>query len=331
MKKIFFLLLALNSIMASAQDTLILLDETAIGVKILRETDNEYHYYLWNDQNQYQRAINKKFIKNIKMRDMNPGQSATDQTTPHQSDRIVYRNGAEMKVEVVDVGKENIIYREEGKEVNYVIPIAQVERIDYADGQKLEFNSANVNLQSKLPSTSEKSSVSDPITGSETIGGDIDKNRLVGFVFGGKLGYFIPFNDGLTQIYGAGFSYGLEVGWWGRNGFGWNLEFREFAKRGKVTYEGDYSSTKYNFMSLTTSFNYAFVEKGKFKTYAGLGLGAAFISFSDTSESLEYTIFDYFFYGGIYFKPMYIEARFVNAPWEKTNMGGFELCFGIIF
>ncbi len=331
MKKLLFLLIVFYCITASAQDTLVLLDETAIGVRILKDTENEYFYYLWNDQNKYQRAINKKFIKNVKLQNKIPSIPATDTRKADRSDLIVYRNGDEMKVEVVDVGKENIIYREEGKEVNYVIPIAEVERIEYSDGQRLDFNSALISQQPKLINSSNKSSVSDPVTEPEAIGGDIDKNRLVGFAFGGKVGYFAPVNDVIMETFGTGFTYGFYIGYWGRNGFGWNLEARDYSKKGKVTSDGDYTSTNIDLLFLTTSINYAFVEKGKFKTYAGIGVGATFFSLKDQSSTYNKTLFEYYPFGGIYYKPFQLEFRFVNAMHEKSNVGGVEICFGLIF
>lgn len=320
---------------ATAQDTLILLDETIIGVKILKDTENEYFYYLSSDQNKNQRVINKKFVKEVKLQNDNSLAMHQETKDATKTDVIIYRNGDKSMVDVVDVGKENLIYRESGKEINYVIPLDQVARIEYADGQVMDYEKDQFNKKSVIIKSNEPESVSDPVSDpvseSEAISGDIDKNRLAGFVFGGKVGYFLPFNDGLREVYGSGFSYGLELGYWGRNGFGWNLEFREFAKRGQVTSEFDFSGTTFNLMSLTTSFNYAFVEKGQFKTYAGIGLGAAFFSLSDASESINETLFEYYPYGGIYFKPLYVEARFVNTSWEGENVGGFEFCFGIIF
>lgn len=325
------ILILCYGIIATAQDTLILLDETAIGVKILKNTDTELYYHLWNDQNKNQRVINKKFVKEVKFQNGNSLVNYAESEKVVRTDLIVCRNGERLMAEVVDIGKENLIYRESGKEVNYIIPLEQVARVEYANGQVVNYEKDRIDKNSIITQNKVTETATDLVTETDVIGGDIDKNRLVGFVFGGKLGYFIPFNNALTEMYGAGFSYGFEAGWWGRNGFGWNLELRDFSRKGRITSDGDFSSTTFELMSLTTSLNYSFVEKGKFKTYAGIGLGVAFFSISDQSETIKDTLFEYFPYGGIYFKPMYIEARFVNASWEKTNMGGFELCFGIIF
>lgn len=319
------------SIAANAQDTLILMDNTSIEVKILKTTENETFYFLWNDLNKNQRVISNKFIKEVKYQNSPVDSIEHTQEYQNKTDLIVCYNGDKMHVDIVDIGKENIIYREEGKNVNYIIPKDQVKMIKYFGGQEIAFNQDQKNNVTAEVQPEPSPSLSASINEPQPISGDIDKNRLVGFVFGGKLGYLMPFNDGIKEIYGAGFTYGLEMGYWGRNGFGWNLEWRDYAKSGQVTSSGDYTSTKVELMSLTTSFNYAFVEKGKFKTYAGIGLGAAFFTLSDQSSEDKYTLFEYYTYGGIYFKPIYTEIRFVNANWEKTNVGGFELCFGIVF
>ncbi len=319
------------STIATAQDTLILLDETAIGVKVLKDTENEYFYYLWNDQNKNQRVINKKFVKEIKLQNSSSLAMKQESKIVNKADVIIYRNGDELRVDVVDVGKENIIYRESGKEVNYVIPLDQIARIQYSDGQVMDFEKDQLNKQTPIIKNNEPLAITNPVTEPEAIGGDIDKNRLIGFIFGGKIGYFAPFNDGIMEMYGPGFTYGLEVGYWGRNGFGWNLEMRDYSKKGRVTTSGDYTSTKVELTSLTTSINYAFVEKGKFKTFAGIALGVGFFSLSDQSETIKDTVFEYFPYGGIYFKPFHLELRFINAHWEETNVGGFEICGGVIF
>ncbi len=331
MKKIVMIILAAYCTAAAAQDTLILLDKTAIGVKILKDTENEYFYYLWDDQNKNQRVINKKFVKDAKIQNSGTSVSIPDSKTAGKTDLLILRNGDELMADIVDIGKENVVYREAGKEVNYVVPLVQISRIQYADGQTVYYDKDRSDNKAVIARINEVEPISDPVSETEAISGDIDKNRLAGFVFGGKLGYFMPYNDGLREIYGSGFSYGLELGYWGRNGFGWNIELREFAKKGKATSEYNYSGTTFNLLSLTTSFNYSFVEKGKFKTYAGIGLGAAFFSLSSSSESYNETLFEYYPYGGIYFKPLYVEARFVNTSWEGDNIGGFEFCFGIIF
>jgi hypothetical protein len=300
-------------------------------VKVLKDTENEFYYYLLNDPDKNQRVINKKFIKESKVHNTNTQVKEQETKTPDKNDIIVYNNGDEVLVDIVDIGKENIIYRKDGKEITYIIPISQVAKIQYSDGQVIEFNKNNLHQNSVIRASNELAEKSNSLQEAEVIGGDIDKNRLVGFVFGGKIGYFMPFNDGIMEMYGPGFTYGLGVGYWARNGFGWNLEFRDYAKRGRVTTSGDFTSTKVELMSLTTSFNYAFVEKGKFKTYAGLAAGVAFFSISDQSEAYKETLFEYFPYGGIYFKPFHVELRFKNVKWEETNVGGFEICGGVIF
>lgn len=318
-------------ITATAQDTLILLDETIIGVKILKDTENEYFYYLSNDQNRNQRVINKKFVKEAKLQNDNSlvvNQNTKDVT---KTDVIIYRNGDELMVDVVDVGKENVIYRESGKEVNFVIPLDQIARIQYADGQLIDFDKYQTNEKSMNTKNYESHPISNHVTESDAIGGDIDKNRLIGFAFGGKVGYFLPFNDGIMEMYGPGFTYGLGISYWARNGFGWNLEVRDYAKRGRVTTSGDFTSTKVELISLTTSINYAFVEKGKFKIYGGYAFGAAFFSLSDQSEAIKETLFEHYPYGGFYFKPFRFEVRFKSVKWEKTNVGGIEICGGFIF
>ena len=124
--------------------------------------------------------------------------------------------------------------------------MVQIARIQYADGQTVCFDKDRSDNKAVIARINEIEPISDPVSESEAISGDIDKNRLTGFVFGGKLGYFMPYNDGLREIYGSGFSYGLELGYWGRNGFGWNIELRQFAKRPD---DFRFSGTTFNLLS----------------------------------------------------------------------------------
>jgi len=168
-------------------------------------------------------------------------------------------------------------------------------------------------VQVTTEQVSQQESVSEPETEEDTT------FSIQGFVFGGKVGYFIPWDEYFREYKGSGFMGGLLLGYWeGR----WGGEF-------EVKY---YSSNDVEITLLPITFTtyYNVYKSGNFETYVGFGVGGCPIW--DFDEFYK-TAFEFHSTGGIRFAPFYLEVSFRSIPLidDDINLGGILISGGVFF
>jgi len=161
-----------------------------------------------------------------------------------------------------------------------------------------------------------------------------------GFVFGGKAGYYIPYNQTLAEMYGGGFMGGLIIGYWGK-GAGIEIDWRFYSKSGNpYTYGAvDDADVSLSISPLTMTVYWDVYHKDNFSTYIGGGLGAYFIhedlllsAYGQTASASEsLTGFEYHSTGGIRFSPFYLEVTFSSCTVKKVSFGGIIISGGLFF
>jgi hypothetical protein len=211
--------------------------------------------------------------------------------------------------------------------------------IIYENGKRETFNT---NLEIK-PIQRQTQTVNAQENNSPQISGEENNSSKLGFVFGGKGGFYIPYNQTVSEMYGSGFMYGLILGYWG-NRSAIELECRSYSKNGNpYTYGSvDYASSRLTLTPLTITGYWIPYSSKHFCTYIGAGLGACFINESlsmtalgqSASGETSLTGFEFHSTGGIRFKPFYFEVSFssvVVSEYKDLDFGGIELGFGLFF
>jgi hypothetical protein len=256
-------------------------------------------------------------------------------------DVIIKNDKSEIKAKVIEIQETTIKYKLydflEGPLRN--ISVSEVFMIIYENGKRETFNTVSeikpVQIQTQTVNTQENSS--------QQLSSEKNNPSNLGFVFGGKGGFYIPYNQTLSEMYGPGFMYGLIIGYWG-NRSAIELDFKSYSKSGDpYTYGSvDYSSSRLTLTPLTITAYWIPYSSGHFCTYVGGGLGACFINESlsmtalgqNASGETSLTGFEFHSTGGIRFKPFYFEASFSSvfvSGYKDLNFGGIILGFGLFF
>ena len=165
--------------------------------------------------------------------------------------------------------------------------------------------------------------------------------RNTEFMIGGKAGYYVPYEEAMTEIYGAGFMWGLYTGLW-IDKWGVSLDVKDYRKDGNPYTYGDVgsASSRLSLTPITLTGLYKFSDNGTLRTYGGAGFGVVFIkedlsmtatwgdsgSVSEKLQKLEFHTT-----GGIRIDPLYFEVSFSSIPTQGVNFGGIIFGGGLIF
>ena len=256
-------------------------------------------------------------------------------------DIIIKKDNSELKTKVIEVNEDKIVY----KSFDFLdgplrsISTSNVLMIIYQNGKRESFTADRVLQSNKSISSFEKSNIEQQ---EKQYSAEANRTKL-GFIVGGKGGYFIPYDQNFSEIYGSGFMGGLVLGYWGENA-AIDIDCRYFSKDGKPYTIGnvDYGSCHMNLTPLTFSGYWIPYSHNNFLIYIGAGLGACFIeeslSYSSMGQSgtvkASITGHEVHTSGGIKFRPFYVEAIFSSIGSKETedkDFGGIILSFGLFF
>jgi hypothetical protein len=256
-------------------------------------------------------------------------------------DIIIKNDKSETKAKVIEIQETTIKYKLydflEGPLRN--ISVSDVFMIIYENGKRETFNTVPeirpTQIQTQTVNAQENNFQQPPK--------EEEKPSNLGFVFGGKGGFYIPYNQTISEMYGSGFMYGLFLGYWG-NRYAIELECKSYSKRGKPDTYGsvDNASSTLNLIPLTITGYWIPYSREHFCTYVGGGLGGCFINESLSMSALgqsasgetNLTGFEFHSTGGIRFKPFYVEINFSSvlvSEYKDLNFGGIILGFGLFF
>src|ERR1035437_7811222 len=247
-------------------------------------------------------------------------------------DVIIKNDKSEIKAKVLEIQETTIKYKLfeflDGPIRN--IPISDVFMIIYENGKRETFNTVP-----EIKNTQEDNS--------HQISSEENNSSKLDFVFGGKGGFYIPYNQALSEMYGSGFIYGIIIGYWG-NRSAIELECKSYSKNGNpYTYGSvDYASSRLTLTPVTITGYWIPYSREHFCSYVGGGLGACFINESlsmtalgqSASGETSLTGFEFHSTGGIRFKPFYFEVSFSSvlvSDYRDLNFGGIILGFGLFF
>jgi hypothetical protein len=257
-------------------------------------------------------------------------------------DIIIKNDKSEIKAKVIEIQETTIKYKLydflEGPLRN--IAVSDVFMIIYENGKRETF--------SAIPETkpAQKQNLSDN-PAEESLQKVPNKEKTysnLGFVFGGKGGFYIPYNQDVSKIYGSGFMFGVVIGYWAdRSAI--EIDWKYYSKRGNPYNYGsvDNSTAKLTLSPVTVTGYWIPYSHANFTTYVGGGLGACFIdeyvsitsSGQSTSNEISPTGFEFHTTGGIKFKPFYFDVTFSsileNKYYKDKNLGGIILGFGLFF
>jgi len=257
-------------------------------------------------------------------------------------DIIIKNDKTEIRSKVIEIQEEFIKYylfeSLDGPIRN--VRISDVFMIIYADGTRETFANRGVRKTEIIQTEESKPEINYQ---NQDQNQDIEQSIVStkwGFVIGGKAGYYIPYNQNLSEIYGGGFMGGLVIGYWGK-GAGLELDWRYYSKAGNPYLYGsvDQADCQISISPLTLTGYWDAYHKGNFSTYVGVGLGASFIkenlvvsSFGQTgSASASLTGFEYHSTGGLRFSPFYIEVTFSSCTVREIEFGGILISGGLFF
>jgi len=259
-------------------------------------------------------------------------------------DIIIKNDKTEIKAKVIEIQEEFIRYylfdQQNGPIRN--IGIKDVFMVIYEDGAREVFKTTPITENRLSETTENQGSVQANQPYSQVIEQPaIESNEPVkwGFVFGGKAGYYIPYNQDISEIYGGGFMGGLILGYWGK-GAGIELDWRFYSKNGTpYTYNTDNADCKIMISPLTLTGYWDAYHRGNFSTYVGIGIGACFIqedlimsAYGQTASASEsLTGFEYHTTGGIRFAPFYLEITFSSCTVNEISFGGIIIGGGLFF
>jgi len=169
------------------------------------------------------------------------------------------------------------------------------------------------------------------------------ENSPLGFIIGGKGGFYIPYNQSISEMYGAGFMGGFFLGYWG---FHSAIEFdiKYYSKNGEPYIIGsvDNADSRLTLTPATISGYWIPYSKNNLITYIGGGFGVCIIKEEVSMSAFGQTGYDeekltgveLHTTGGIKFKPFYLEVNFssiVVEDYDNVNFGGIVLGFGLFF
>ncbi len=163
-----------------------------------------------------------------------------------------------------------------------------------------------------------------------------------------KIGYFFPSDKSFSDIYGSGFTLGIDMKAWTESGLGFAAGFEYFRKTKKLTSTSvssdNLTSLKCSVLPITVSIMYCNTKK-EVNSYLGFGGGIYLFKevgysglsnvFSDAKEVVGYHIL-----GGIESRIssnsfLLLELKYSNAKFdvenEKINIGGFTILAGLRF
>jgi len=255
-------------------------------------------------------------------------------------DFIIKNDKTEIKAKVIEIQEEYIKYylfeSPEGPIRN--IRITDVFMIIYSNGTRETFTNKNTEKTEVIQAKESKSIVSYQDKNQEKK--QNDKSTNLGFIFGGKAGYYIPYSQNISEIYGGGFMGGLVIGYWAE-GAGLEIDWRYYSKAGDpYTYGSvDQADCQLSISPLTLTGYWDAYHKGNFSSYVGAGLGVSFIkedlvmsAFGQTgSTSASLTGFEFHSTGGIRFSPFYIEITFSSCTVKEIGFGGILISGGLFF
>lgn len=223
-----------------------------------------------------------------------------------QQDIILKNDKSEIHCNVLGLQGDYIRYSLDSSQIKN-IPISEIFMIIYENGSRETFDVSN-------SSTSKETSK--------------EQNSSEGWVFGGKGGYFIPWNEGVKELFGSGFMLGGVIEYRGtKSGLG--LDFKYYSK----TSEG----LRFSVLPITLTGYWQLYSEKNFRTYFGGGLGFSFITLAnteDSSDKINSEGFELHTTGGVSFKPFYFEISFSSVfadDYEEADMGGIILGFGFFF
>jgi hypothetical protein len=261
-------------------------------------------------------------------------------------DIIIKNDKSEIKSKIIEIQDDFIRYylytQQEGPIRN--IRVSDVFMVLYADGTREIFRN-DPTPETLKPVINEPPLVFNEEQSSNYVSyqqPEINDNEPAkwGFIFGGKAGYYIPYNQTIAEMYGGGFMGGLIIGYWGK-GAGIEIDWRFYSKSGNpYTYGAvDDADASLSISPLTMTVYWDVYHKDNFSTYIGGGLGAYFIhedllmsAYGQTASASEsLTGFEYHSTGGIRFSPFYVEVTFSSCTVRKVSFGGIIISGGLFF
>jgi opacity protein-like surface antigen len=158
--------------------------------------------------------------------------------------------------------------------------------------------------------------------------------------FAPKVGYFMPGDEDVEDIWGSDFSFGVDYLWaFPPYGIGIGAEY--FSKEEKETAFGVTAKAEWSVIPLTATFLYFFPGREGFSPYIGAGIGYylakveyevgwAGIPIFGVSE--EESDVGFHVQGGITLgKNLFAEAKYSTADVEGVEAGGFTILVGYRF
>jgi len=158
--------------------------------------------------------------------------------------------------------------------------------------------------------------------------------------FAPKVGYFMPSDEDVKDIWGSDFTFGLDYLWaFPPYGIGIGAEY--FSKEEKETAFGVTAKADWSVIPLTATFLYFFPGREGFSPYIGAGIGYYLakveyevgwggIPIFGVSE--EESGVGFHVQGGITLgKNLFAEAKYSTADVEGVEAGGFTILVGYRF
>lgn len=178
--------------------------------------------------------------------------------------------------------------------------------------------------------------------------------------FGGRIGYFSPSEEAISEIYGGGISFGIELLLLSPNKFGGAFSLDYFSKSGEPIIPAEYkslikkSSADVSIIPITLTGIYQVKTTSNIQPYFGLGAGLYLlkesisieaIDGSSASNSVSENAFGFqvvagmkiamspaaSFLLGIKYASATIETQTGAASGSEANVGGFTIYGGIVF
>lgn len=256
-------------------------------------------------------------------------------------DIIIKNDKSEIKAKVIEIQETSIKYKLfgflDGPLRN--ILISDVFMIIYEDGTRETFSAV---LETK-PVQNQNLSINQSEVNSQQFSKRKNSQSKLGFIVGGKGGYYIPYNQTISEMYGGGFMGGLVLGYWGERS-AIEIDWKYYSKEGTpYTYGSiDNATSTLTLSPLTISGYWIIPSHSNLITYIGGGLGICSINESiyasgggqTGSAAVSLTGFEGHTTGGIKFKPFYLEVTFssiIVEGYEDINWGGVAFGFGLFF
>jgi len=155
--------------------------------------------------------------------------------------------------------------------------------------------------------------------------------------FAPKVGYFMPGDEDVEDIWGSGFNFGLDYLWaFPPYGIGIGAEY--FSKEKKETAAGVTAKAEWSVIPLTATFLYFFPGREDFSPYVGAGIGyylakveyeVGWWGIPIFGVSEEESDVGFHVQGGITLgKNLFAEAKYSTADVEGVEAGGFTILVG---